>query len=216
MPLGKPKWTYQRPGVRADAQCGAKHSPPGPRQPPDWPKGVPPLRKPGPPLDQVIWSPSSPNESNSTSVIIFFDALSEYPSGISVSKREPLKHGHIFGKIAKIVKIPFSNTARPRASEERGSEAPSPSKTEQRPEKLQTHLCSVWFRCRFWALRARFALRRKGTFGQGHLGHKTAHLEVMPRAGAIFCGVLPNLAVRRPPLPNMNFKQGPGPHIENP
>ena len=48
---------------------------------------------------------------------------------------------------------------------------------------------------RFWALRARFALRGKGTFGQGHLGHKTAHLEVMPQAGAIFCGVLPKLAV---------------------
>ena len=47
----------------------------------------------------------------------------------------------------------------------------------------------------FWALRARFALRGKGTFGQGHLGHKTAHLGVIPQPGAIFCGVLSKIAV---------------------
>ena len=29
-------------------------------------------------------------------------------------------------------------------------------------------------------------------FGQGHLGHKTAHLEVMPQAGAIFVVFFPN------------------------
>ena len=33
----------------------------------------------------------------------------------------------------------------------------------------------------------------KGTFGRGHLGHKTAHLVVIP--GAMFCGVLSTVAV---------------------
>jgi len=41
-----------------------------------------------------------------------------------------------------------------------------------------------------------FCLGGKGTFGQGHLGHKTAHLDVMPRSGAIFCGVLSKIAVQ--------------------
>ena len=35
-----------------------------------------------------------------------------------------------------------------------------------------------------------FCLGGKGTFGHGHLGHKTAHLDVMPRPGAILCGAL--------------------------
>ena len=67
-------------------------------------------------------------------------------------------------------------------------------------KNLQTHPLLGAVPVRFWTLRARFALRGKGTFGQGHLGHKTAHLEVMPRPGAIFCGVLSKIAV--PPRAN--------------
>ena len=48
----------------------------------------------------------------------------------------------------------------------------------------------------------RVLLGGKGTFGQGHLGHKTAHLDVMPRPGAIFCGVLSKIAVTAAP-PNI-------------
>ena len=58
--------------------------------------------------------------------------------------------------------------------------------------EIQSRL--VRFRA-FLGITGAFCLGGEGTFGQGPLGHKTAHLEVMPRAGAIFCGVLPNLAV---------------------
>ena len=45
---------------------GAKHSPPGQREQPDCPEGVPPLCGPGHLLTSDISRPNSSNESNST------------------------------------------------------------------------------------------------------------------------------------------------------
>ena len=107
-------------------------------------------------------------------------------------------------KIAKIVKIVFSNTvgcglrAAWLYTEQRSSEPPSPSKTEHATRKNCKPTSARYGSGAFLGITGAFCLGGKGTFGQGHLGHKTPHLGVMPQPGAIFCGVLSKVAVPVP------------------
>ena len=75
------------------------------------------------------------------------------------------------------------------------SEPPSPSKTEHATRKNCKPTSARYGSGAFLGIAGAFCLGGKGTFGQGHLGHKTPHLGVMPQPGAIFCGVLSKVAV---------------------
>ena len=96
-------------------------------------------------------------------------------------------------KIAKIVKIVFSNTtacglrAAWLYTEQRSGAA---SHREHATRKNCKPISARYGSGAFLGIAGAFCLGGKGTFGQGHLGHKTPHLGVMPQPGAIFCGVL--------------------------
>ena len=63
---------------------------------PDWPKGGPPVGRPGDPLSQVFMRQSMSKCVVFSSFLTMFDAESDYSSPIAPSEPEPLAVGYIW------------------------------------------------------------------------------------------------------------------------